>query len=288
MLPRLCVLWGLLAAGSLHAESGLNAWLRYATLGDTVLQRYRVTLPAVITDANDSVLTQSAKQELVRGIRGMLGRTLRVESRVPRESTLVLGTLAAIRRAAPQFQLAAAIEGDGYWLKTLTADGVRYTIVTAESDRGVLYGAFALLRKIGLGEQIDSLDERQSPYAPIRWVNQWDNLDGSIERGYGGRSVFWEKGRAREDLNRVSEYGRMLASLGIDGCAINNVNADPRILTPELIHEVARIADAFRPWGVKVALSVDFGSPKTVGGLDTFDPLDARVAGWWKAKVDEL
>jgi alpha-glucuronidase len=288
MLPRFCVLWGLLAAGSLHAETGLNAWLRYAALDDAAMQRYRATMPAVITDANDSVLTQSAKQELVRGIRGMLGRTLRVESRVPGESAIVLGTLAAIRRATPQFQLAAAIEADGYWLKTLTADGVRYTIVTAESDRGVLYGAFALLRKIGLGEQIDRLDERQSPSAPIRWVNQWDNLDGSIERGYGGRSIFWENGRTREDLSRVSEYGRMLASLGINGCAIDNVNVDPRILTSEFIPEVARIAGAFRPWGVNVALAVDFGSPKTIGGLDTFDPLDPRVAAWWQAKADEL
>jgi alpha-glucuronidase len=86
----------------------------------------------------------------------------------------------------------------------------------------------------------------------------------------------------------VVDYGRLLASLGINGCAINSVNADRRVLSPEFIPQAARIADAFRPWGVKVVLSVDFGSPKTLGGLDTFDPLDARVAKWWKARADEL
>jgi alpha-glucuronidase len=288
MLPRLCVLWGLLAAGGLQAETGSNTWLKYAALDDAAVRQFRETIPALITDVSDSLLTQSARQELIRGIRGMLGRTLRLEPSVPRESAFVLGTLTAIHRTAPQFQLVANLGADGYWLRTISTGGVRYTIITAENDRGVLYGAFALLRKIGLGERIDSLDEKQSPVAPIRWVNQWDNLDGSIERGYGGRSIFWENRGARKDLSRVSEYARMLASLGINGCAINNVNADPRILASDFIPEVARIADAFRPWGVRVALSVDFGSPQTLGSLHTFDPLDPRVAAWWKAKVDRF
>jgi alpha-glucuronidase len=282
------VLPAALAHCSLRAETGSSAWLRYAPLDDAAIRQYRNTVPAVITDMTDSVPTRSARQELVRGIHGMIGRTLRVEPRIPSENAIVLGTLETIRRGAPQFRLATDLAEDGYWLRTVTAGEIHYLIVTAQNDRGVLYGTFALLRKIGLGEPIDSLDERQSPYAPIRWVNQWDNLDGSIERGYGGRSIFWEKGRAREDLSRVNDYGRMLASLGINGCAINNVNADPRILASDFIPEVARVAGALRPWGVRVALAVDFGSPKTVGGLDTFDPLDPRVAAWWKAKADEL
>ena len=122
------------------------------------------------------------------------------------------------------------------------------------------------------------LDEKQSPYAPVRWVNEWNNLDGTIERGYGGRSIFWDNLQAREDLTRVGEYGRLLASLGINACSINNVNANPRVLAADFIPQVVRIAEAFRPWGVRVALSVDFGSPKTIGGLDTFDPLDPKVA----------
>jgi alpha-glucuronidase len=119
-------------------------------------------------------------------------------------------------------------------------------------------------------------------------VNHWDRLDGTIERGYGGNSIFWEHDHVRHDLTRVADYARLLASLGINACSINNVNADPRILTPEYAPEIARIADAMRPWGVRIAVSVSFGSPQTIGTLDTFDPVDPRVAEWWKARVDEL
>ena len=287
---RRSLIWtllGLLPAAGLHAETGRAAWLRYAALDGSSARQYRETIPAVVARLGDAAPLESARRELILGIRGMIGRTLRVESRVPTESAIILGTLGAIRQAFPQLD-AANLETDGYWLKTLQTGAVRYTVVTAANDRGVLYGTFALLRKIALGESVAGLDERQSPFAPVRWINQWDNLDGSIERGYGGRSIFWEDGHAREDLTRAGEYARLLASLGINGCSIDNVNANPRILASDFIPQVARIAAAFRPWGIQVALSVDFGSPQTVGGLDTFDPLDPRVAAWWKSKTDEL
>jgi len=277
-----------LATACLHAESGNDAWLRYQPIEGAALARVRASLPAVVTTLNDADPEASARSELIRGLRGLVGRTLRTEEQIPKENAIVLGTLDELGRAAPQWRLHATLPEDSYWLKTVVDGGPRYTVVTASNPRGVLYGAFALLRKIALGEPFDSLDERVAPYAPIRWVNQWDNLDGSIERGYGGRSIFWEDGHARGDLSRVAEYGRLLASLGINGCSINNVNANPQLLAAEMIPEVARIAAAFRPWGVRVALSVDFSSPKILGGLDTFDPLDARVAAWWKQKADEL
>jgi alpha-glucuronidase len=272
----------------LHAESGANAWLRYAALDETSARPYRISLPAAVVNYTATPVAQSAQRELLRGIRGMLGRTLRVQSGLPKESAIVLGTLADLKHAAPQLRLEADLPPDAWWLTSASVNGVAYTVITAANDRGVLYGTFAFLRKIALGEPVEPLDEKQSPYAPVRWVNEWDNLDGSIERGYGGRSIFWDNGRAREDLSRVGDYGRLLASLGIHACAINNVNANPRVLAADFIPQVARIADAFRPWGVRVALAVDFGSPKTLGGLDTFDPLDAKVASWWKDRVDAL
>ncbi|HLY62616.1 MAG TPA: alpha-glucuronidase family glycosyl hydrolase [Terriglobia bacterium] len=283
-----CFLCGLLAAASLHAESGADAWLRYAPLRSALAVQYQKSLPSVVVTFGDSQISKSARDELVRGIRSMLGRTLREGSKVPSESAIVIGTLAEFQHAAPQFHLSATLPPDGYSLKTVRVSGISYTIISAENDRGVLYGAFNLLREIALGKPLTDLDEKQSPYAPVRWVNQWDNLNGSVERGYGGRSIFWDQGRVREDLSRVGNYGRLLASLGINGCAINNVNADPRILAPEFIPQIARIADAFRPWGVQVVLAVDLGSPKTVGGLDTFDPLDPGVIAFWKLRVDEL
>ena len=287
-MRKFCLLWTLLAATVLNAETGSDAWLRYARLAANANRLVREEIPAVVASLDDSGLAQNARSEFVRGVRGMTGRTLRIEAGLPAEGAVVLGTLSAIRRSAPSLPVAGSLEPDGYWLKTASLGGARYTIVAGGNERGVLYGTFALLRKIALGERINALDEKESPYAPIRWVNQWDNLDGSIERGYGGRSIFWSDGHVRSDLSRVGEYGRLLASLGINGCSINNVNANPRVLTAELLPQAARIADALRPWGVRAALSVDFGSPKTLGGLDTFDPLDPRVMSWWKDKADEV
>jgi alpha-glucuronidase len=282
----LCLLLG--AAASLRAESGYDAWLRYAPLNAALAAEYYGVLPAVVTTLGDSPLSASARNELVRGIRGMLGRTLREESRVPAKGAVVLGTLDEFRAHAPKFPLTASLSPDAYWLKTLRVGGIPYTLIAAENDRGVLYGVFGLLRKIALDESVSSLDEKHTPYAPVRWVNQWDEFDGSIERGYGGRSIFWDEGHVPDDLSRVGDYGRMLASLGINGCSINNVNADPRLLQREFIPQIARIAGAFRPWGVQVVLAVDLGSPKTIGGLDTFDPLDPEVAAWWKSRTDAL
>jgi alpha-glucuronidase len=267
-----------LAALALHAETGRDAWLRYPL-------RDLSPLPAVLATFGDSPVIDSARAEMLRGVRGMSGKTLRVETGVPRENAIVLGTLSDLPAAFP---LPANLPADAYLLKTVRVKGIEYTIVTAANDRGVLYGAFALLRKLALGQPVTNLDEQQSPYAPVRWVNQWDRLDGSIERGYGGRSIFWDDQHVRADLGRVREYGRLLASLGINGCAINNVNADKRILSPDFMPQLASIADALRPWGVTAVVSVDFGSPKTIGGLDTFDPLDPRVAAWWKTKMDQL
>ena len=254
----------MLAPAVLFGETGYDAWLRYAPV------HRRVEIPAVVVADGDSALMGSARLELIRGVRGMINRTLRIESGDPGEPAIYLRN-------------DSSLPSEGYLLRTTTKG-----IEISGNGAGVLYGTFTFLRKIALGEPISELNERDAPRVPIRWVNHWDNLDGSIERGYGGRSIFWDNGAAREDLSRVSDYGRLLASLGINGCSIDNVNADLRILKPEFFPQIARIAAALRLWGVKTIISVDFGSPKSIGGLDTFDPLDPKVAAWWKERIDLL
>jgi alpha-glucuronidase len=274
----------LACATLVRAETGYDAWLRYAPLEGVALEQYRLAVPAVVAVLDPSPVAMSARAEIVRGVKGMLGRTLREESSVPKENAIVVGTVAELGGLIPAVTLAP----DAFWLKSTTQGARHFIVIAASNDRGLLYGAFALLRKIALGESLPNLDQRETPYAPVRWVNHWDRLNGTIERGYGGNSIFWENDHVRKDLTRVAGYARLLASVGLDACSINNVNADPRLLTPEYAPEIARIADAMRPWGVRVAISVDFGSPQSVGKLDTFDPLDPRVVAWWKARVDEL
>jgi len=272
----------------LRAATEYDAWLRYEPIEDQSVKALYERLPAVVVTLDDSPVVSAAAGELLRGVRGMLGRTLRVEAKVPAEDSIVLGTVESVKRAAPELAAAGGLIADGFWLKAAAFNGHRILIVAGQNERGVLYGVFALLRKLGLHARIDPLDDVENPYAPVRWVNQWDNLDGSIERGYAGRSIFFENDNVVADLTRAGDYARLLASVGIDGCTVNNVNANARMLAPDFVPQLAKIADAFRPWGVRLSIAVDFASPKTMGGLDTFDPLDARVAAWWRAKADEI
>jgi len=270
----------------LHAETGIDAWLRYAPLENAALQRY-AALPATVVVFGESAVVDNAQKEIIRGIRGMLGRTLRAGRGAISERSIILGTFSSLIKELPDLS-PPAIGEDGYWLTEKEVKDGACILVASPNDRGVLYGVFALLRKIALDKGISELEEVQQPSAPVRWANQWDNLNGTIERGYGGPSIFFENDNVRADLTRVSQYARLLASVGVNGCTINNVNANPRVIQDDFVPQLARIADAFRPWGVRLAVSVDLSSPQKIGGLDTFDPLDARVSGWWRARIREI
>jgi len=270
-----------------RAETGADAWLRYAPLDKNAAQKY-ADFPVSVVMFGDSPVLDSAKGELIRGVSRMLGRTLRGEKTLPRENAIILGTFSAIQPASANLLARIDLPTDGFLLARERVRGCECLVVTAKTERGVLYGVFALLSKIARGESLSNLRETQQPSASIRWVDQWDNLDGRIERGYAGQSIFFENGNVRADLTRAGEYARLLASIGINGCAINNVNANPRVLEDDFLPQLARVADAFRPWGVRLSISVDLSSPKVIGGLDTFDPADPRVAEWWKKKFDEL
>lgn len=284
LLIVVCALW---PSPRVNAETGAEAWLRYAPLSPKVSKSYE-RLPSTVVVLDHSAVLKAAQEELIRGLTPMLGRTFTASPEFVQENSIVLGRLAEVQALAPKANPPEPLGADAYWLKTTRIHGSECLVIAASTERGVLYGAFDVLRRIARGENISNLDEVQQPYAPIRWVNQWDNLDGRIERGYGGPSIFFADGKVRDDLTRAGEYARLLASIGINGCTVNNVNAAPAVLEDGFIAQVRRIADVFRPWGVRLSLAVDLSSPKVVGGLDTFDPLDPRVAEWWRKKADEI
>jgi alpha-glucuronidase len=271
----------------LRAETGADGWLRYAPLARAPASRYD-TLPDVVISLGNSEVLNSAQGELVRGITSMLGKRLRVEGNVSAENAFILGTLKDVRGRFRELDAPRPLGTDGFWLRTLKYGGKKYWLIIGGGDRGVLYGAFAFLSRIAQQQNVNDIEDAENPSAPIRWASQWDNLDGSIERGYAGRSIFFDNGAIRSDLTRAGEYARLLASVGINACAINNVNADPRIMSADFLPQLVRVAEAFRPWGVKLALSVDLSSPAAVGGLKTFDPLDPKVAVWWKETASQI
>ncbi|HEY1658423.1 MAG TPA: alpha-glucuronidase family glycosyl hydrolase [Candidatus Sulfotelmatobacter sp.] len=268
-------------------ETGQAAWLRYVPLTPQERVQYE-SFPDHVIVSEGSELFTSAKQELAGGIQSMLGKRLRFDSSTISRPAVVIGTVRQFHKLAPEIDLPQELRGDGFWLVSRRVHGVPCIIIAGGNDRGLLYGVFALLRTIAEQRNISSLNDLEQPSAPLRWVNQWDNLDGSIERGYAGRSIFFDNGAVLPDLTRVSEYARLLTSVGINGCVVNNVNADPRILATDFIPQLAQIADVFRPWGIRLGISVDLSTPKSTGALDTFDPLDSRVKTWWRKKFDDL
>jgi alpha-glucuronidase len=267
-----------------YGETGQEGWLRYAALPPQLAQQYKI--PHRIVATSQSAVTHSAANELTRGLHSMLGAHLTVSSTLAGDDAFLLGTPAEIRHLLPTWKPLSPIAPEGFSLSEFAEEGHRYWVLAGGTDRGVLYGVFRILEQVAQQKFIAA--DAEAPSSPIRWVNQWDNFDGSIERGYGGRSIFFDNGHVRPDLSRVSEYGRLLASVGINGATVNNVNANLHTLDPEMIHELARVADAFRPWGVRMSLSVDLSSPQVVGQLNTFDPVNPAVAAWWRKKVDEI
>ncbi|MDE6561602.1 MAG: alpha-glucuronidase [Muribaculaceae bacterium] len=167
---------------------------------------------------------------------------------------------------------------------TISVDSLNHTLtVTSPSGQGLLYGALSLYRPASCYDRTDS------PVHSVRVLNHWDNLDGTIERGYAGKSIWnWDSPLTEEQISLYNKYALANAMAGINGTVLNNVNASPNMLTPEILNRVAEIADILRPYGIKVYLSVNFASPSVIGGLDTADPLNKDVAKWWKDKAKEI
>jgi len=176
-------------------------------------------------------------------------------------------------------------DNDGF---TITADRKQRLVVAARHDVGLLYAAYTLLRLQTLPDNLrPALPLQSAPAFGLRLLNHWDNLDGSVERGYAGRSIFWGDASIPTD-ETLREYARANASVGINGTVLNNVNASPKVLDTANLLRIKHWADVMRPYGIRVYLSVNFASPMVLGGLTTADPLNDEVARWWRNKVDEI
>ena len=175
------------------------------------------------------------------------------------------------------------IRGDGFKLKKGE--------IQANTDLGILYGVYELLRRQQTGEPIS--EEVFNPSYERRILNHWDNLNGTIERGYAGLSIFWRNEKdsltvTEQDKNLWQDYARANASIGINGAVLNNVNSSPQMLAGKTLRKVKVIADVLRSYGIKTYLSVNFSSPAILGNLETSDPFNAEVINWWREKVEEI
>jgi len=272
------------------AEDGYDLWLRYRPVADAArLAEYRANITQLVV-ASDAPTLRAARNELVAGLRGLLGRDVPVAGAVSRDGALVVGTPASSRVVAA-LPLADALRQagpEGFVIRALAIRGRRAIVVAANRDVGVLYGAFHLLRLLQTQAPLAELSLVSAPRLGLRLLDHWDNVNGTVERGYAGASL-WEWARLPDSINpRYSDYARANASVGINGVVLTNVNANALILTPAYLVKVAALARVFRPYGLKVYLTARFSAPIEIGGLPTADPLDSGVRGWWAAKADEI
>jgi alpha-glucuronidase len=283
----LFALIGVCLGSAARADDGYDLWLRYQPIEARAAPIYAGAATELVTGKAGPVL-DSAAAELRRGFGAMLRRPLPLAARVTRDGAILIGTPASSPGiAALHLPLQAAGE-EGYLIRSVRIGGHRATVIAANSERGLLYGAFRLLRLVETRQPIDALDLADAPRVAIRILNHWDNLDRHVERGYSGQSLWdWQKLPGWRDP-RYTDYARANASIGINAAVINNVNSNADILTPMFLGKVKVLADIFRPWGIRLYLSARFSAPMEIGGLKTADPLDPQVRAWWKAKADEI
>ena len=277
------------------------------------MKKYLILLITVLTSLH--VSAQSDGSQLWLG--KQYANSCQVISQLPDDATAKIAKLELEnnwRGKNVELKIDKALNlGEGYNIYARPAqqgDNIQYeATITASNPIGLLYGAYELIRlqntdayNTGSGNQQNfckAIDETEKPQVGLRVLNHWDNLDGSIERGYAGKSIFkWEEiklgkngkgGSISKSLHdRLITYARANASLGINGSVLNNVNASPKMMTAEYINKVKIIANILRPYGIRVYLSINFASPMALGYTKTADPLDKKVQQWWKKKAKEI
>ena len=268
-----------------HAEDGYRLWLRYVPVHGAWQKRYRRSASELVPGGADSPTLRAATQELERGLTGLLSRPVPSEPTVTRNGAIVLGTPHGAPLLRSLHLGLRRVGAQGYVIRTVQINAHRVTVIAANTDVGVLYGVFRFLRQMQTRQPLEPLAIASRPKIRRRVLDFWDNLNGSVERGYAGDSI-WKWRELPEYISpRYIDFARACASVGINGVVLNNVNASPWILTPLYLAKVAALANVLRPYGIRVYLSVPFSAPITVGKLTSADPLDPAVQAWWRHKV---
>jgi alpha-glucuronidase len=269
-------------ANLLQAEDGYDLWLRYVPVTDAKrLADYRNQLESIAAFGNSPTI-QAATEELNRGLSGLLNEKVTFRQ----TGNLIIGT--------PQNAPSIAALSLGDKLQKIDNEGFIIlsdkgkTIITANTDVGILYGVFHLLRLIQTQQSIQNLTIIESPKTKIRMLNHWDNLNRHVERGYAGASL-WDWHRLPDFVDpRYKDYARANASIGINSVVLTNVNANAWILTPLYLAKMKVLADIFRPYGIKIYMTARFSAPIELDKLKTADPIDPAVKKWWANKTDEI
>jgi len=282
-----------------YSDDGYSLWMKYTAIRQG--GKYQRAIEEIALPGK-SETCRIIRGELKAAFHGLFGNEVPFVDSIHGKNTLLISTprnSEIIRKMVSGAQL-RILGQEGYLLRTIEMRGRTLIVIAANDDIGLLYGTFALLRFIQSHQSLDVLNIIARPKIEHRLLDHWDNLDRSIERGYAGKSLWkWNDLPGKID-GRYRDYARADASIGINGTVLNNVNANPKILDADHLAKVAALADIFRPYGIRVFLSINFSSPMSgnfelegnrkggIGNLSTSDPLNPDVRLWWKNKVKEI
>ncbi|KHJ37359.1 extracellular xylan exo-alpha-(1-_2)-glucuronosidase [Pedobacter glucosidilyticus] len=270
---------------SVSAENGYNLWLKYEPLKDAKLVAvYQENISSLYVYQKSETLDIATK-EFITAFKGLTGKSISTSVSIQKNAILFIKTddLQKLNITHPSPE-----NDEGYLIKSIQHQGKPLTLISSKTDKGLLYGAFHLIKQLQLKQSIFNLNIWEEPKIKHRILNHWDNLDRSVERGYAGFSIWdWQKLPQYID-QRYIDYARANASIGINGTVLNNVNANSLILTDDWLKKVKALADVFRPYGIKVYLTARFSAPIEIGKLPTADPLDEKVQLWWQQKAKEI
>ena len=274
----------------IKAEDGYRLWLRYDLVSDQpVLNQYSKLISGFIVEGATPSLKVTGT-ELQMGLSGLLGKKIPPVSEVKTNGIVVAGTpeSSEIIASLNLRDRLEKVKEDGYVIINTVYRKKQIIVIAANKDLGVLYGTFHLLRLMQMHKDISKLAISEYPKTKIRILNHWDNLDSSVERGYAGRSI-WNWNTLPDTIpQRLVDYARANASVGINATVLTNVNANAQILTKEYLVKVAAIANVFRPYGIKVYLAARYSAPIEIGKLNTADAHNPQVIEWWKRKAAEI
>ena len=276
-----------LCATPTRAEDGYDLWMRYRLLAPEQVKLYGGHASQLIIGSATPTQTVT-REELQRGLDGLLGHGPLLSHDITRDGAIIVGTPSSSPLIAQLKLDTKSLGNEGYLIRSVAVNGHTATAIVGNTDVGALYGAFHFLRLLQTEQSIDHLDIRESPRLKLRVLEHWDYLNGQVERGYAGASIWdwWKLPDWRAP--RYTDYARANASIGINGTVLNDVTDGATILTPTYLEKVAALADVFRPYGIRVYLSIRFSAPIEIGGLKTADPFDPQVQRWWREKADEI
>lgn len=262
-------------------------WLEYKPLENR--EEYKEWENVVILENYYNI--KPCVEELKLFFQNSLNIDLKFYKNFIEKPSIIIGKLEKIKEI---FRIAKdwenLINDEGFVIKHINSKDIPRIIITGKSLNSLIYGVFEFIKRIRLKEKITSLDTFENPKVKFRMINHWDNLDGTIERGYAGNSIFFKDNKIIYS-ERIKDYARLLASIGINAIVLNNVNVKKKeveLIEKHYLKKLLRIAKIFESYGIKIYLSINFASPIYLGGLSTADPLSYEVALWWKKKAEEI